>query len=49
MNLYKLIPFFMICLTNATIYPGKRWLIICNNSMKWSENKTLSLKKILVE
>ena len=34
MNLYNFIPFFMICLSNATTYPGKRWIIICNNSKK---------------
>ena len=47
MNLYNFIPFFMICLSNATTYPGKRWIIICNNSKKWAENKTLPLKKYL--
>lgn len=47
MQIIQLLPFLMICLANSTVYPGKRWLTICNNSMKWAHNRTSTLKTYL--
>uniref|UniRef100_A0A6C0KN74 Uncharacterized protein n=1 Tax=viral metagenome TaxID=1070528 RepID=A0A6C0KN74_9ZZZZ len=46
MRIMYIVHFVMFYLVES-VYPGKKWLTICNNSKKWAENKTLSLKTYL--
>lgn len=49
MKFFFLINFLYICFTNSTVYPTKKWLLVCNNSKKWAENKTIGFKKFIHE